>query len=87
MLEVVLPDPDHMQRKMIKFVKARKQMNTLKKYESNLECHYDKAARDNLRKWRYNLRLRLCVSEGVHNANWQQKWYSVNMVKSSWGYL
>ena len=71
MMDVVLPDPDHMQRKMIKFVRARKQMNILKKYESELECRYDKAARDNLRKWRYNLRLRLCVSEGVRNAYYE----------------
>ena len=70
-MEVVLPDPDEMQHKLTKFVRACKQMNILKKFESELECRYNKAARDNLRKWRYNLRLRLCVSEGVRNAYYE----------------
>ena len=51
-----------------KFRKACSQVLLLNSLLNCFQSRYDRAAKDNLRTYRYHLRLRLCTSEGVRNA-------------------
>ena len=65
-------DPSHLQQQIIemdtKFRKACSQVLLLNSLLKSFQSRYDRAAKDNLRTYRYHLRLRLCTSEGVRNA-------------------
>ena len=65
-------DPSHLQQQIIemdtKFRKACSQVLLLNSLLKGFQSRYDRAAKDNLRTYRYHLRLRLCTSEGVRNA-------------------
>ena len=50
------------------FQKACKQILLLNNFLRQLQIRYDRASRDNLRTYRYALRLRLCTVEGLRNA-------------------
>ena len=50
------------------FQKACKQVLLLNNFLKELQIRYDRASRDNLRTYRYALRLRLCTVEGLRNA-------------------
>ena len=51
-----------------KFQKACEQVLVLNNMMKELQIRYDRAARDNLRTYRYALRLRLCTVEGLRNT-------------------
>jgi len=51
-----------------KFQKACEQVLVLNNMLRELQIRYDRAARDNLRTYRYALRLRLCTVEGLRNT-------------------
>ena len=51
-----------------KFQKACEQVLVLNNMMKELQIRYDRAARDNLRTYRYALRLRLCAVEGLQNT-------------------
>ena len=51
-----------------KFQKACEQVLVLNNMMKKLQIRYDRAARDNLRTYRYALRLRLCTVEGLRNT-------------------
>ena len=51
-----------------KFQKACEQVLVLNNMLKELQIRYDRAARDNLRTYRYALRLRLCTVEGLRNT-------------------
>ena len=67
--------PDHIQEQILdmdaKFQRACKQVVLMNSFVKALQCRYDKAVKQNLRSYRYHLRLRLCVSEGVRNAYYE----------------
>ena len=50
------------------FQKACKQVPLLNNFLKEIQIRYDRASRDNLRTYRYALRLRLCTVEGLRNA-------------------
>ncbi len=51
-----------------KFQKACGQVLLLNDFVKQLQIRYDRAARDNLKTYRYALRLRLCTVEGLRNT-------------------
>ena len=51
-----------------KFQKACEQVLVLNNMVKEPQIRYDRAARDNLRTYRYALRLRLCTVEGLRNT-------------------
>ena len=51
-----------------KFQKACEQVLVLNNMMKELQIRYDRAARDNLRTYRYAFRLRLCTVEGLRNT-------------------
>ena len=51
-----------------KFQKACEQVLVLNNMVKEPQIRYDIAARDNLRTYRYALRLRLCTVEGLRNT-------------------
>ena len=63
---------DHLQMQVLqmysKFQKACGQVLVLNNFLRQLQIRYDRAARDNLRTYRYALRLRLCTVEGLRNS-------------------
>ena len=63
---------DHLQMQVLqmdsKFQKACGHVLVLNNFLRQLQIHYDRAARDNLRTYRYTLRLRLCTVEGLRNS-------------------
>ena len=65
-------NPSHSQQQIIemdtKFRKAGSQIVLLNSLLKSFQSRYDRAAKDNLKTYRYHLRLRLCTSEGVRNA-------------------
>ena len=50
------------------FQKACNQVLLLNNFLRQLQIRYDRASRDNLRTYRYALRLRLCTVEGLRNT-------------------
>ena len=50
------------------FQKACNQVLVLKNFLRELQTRYDRASRNNLRTYRYALRLRLCTVEGIRNT-------------------
>ena len=50
------------------FQKACNQVLVLNNFLRELQTCYDRASRDNLRTYRYALRLRLCTVEGIRNT-------------------
>ena len=50
------------------FQKACNQVHILNNFLRELQVRYDRASRDNLRTYRYALRLRLCTVEGLRNT-------------------
>ena len=50
-----------------KFQRACSQVLLLNNLVQGLQRRYDRAVRDNLRTYRYALRLRLCTAEGMRN--------------------
>ena len=63
---------DHLQIQVLqmdsKFQEACGQVLVLNNFLRQLQIRYDRAARDNLRTYRYALRLRLCTVEGLRNS-------------------
>ena len=63
---------DHLQMQVLqmdsKFQKACGQVLVLNNFLRQQQIRYDRAARDNLRTYRYALRLRLCTVEGLRNS-------------------
>ena len=63
---------DHLQMQVLqmdsKFQKACGQVLVLNNFLRQLQIRYYRAARDNLRTYRYALRLRLCTVEGLRNS-------------------
>ena len=63
---------DHLQMQVLqmdsKFQKAFGQVLVLNNFLRQLQIRYDRAATDNLRTYRYALRLRLCTVEGLRNS-------------------
>ena len=63
---------DHLQMQVLqmdsKFQKACRQVLVLNNFLRQLQIRYDRAARDNLRTYRYALRLRLYTVEGLRNS-------------------
>ena len=50
------------------FQKSCNQVLLLNNFLRQLQIRYDRASRDNLRTYRYALRLRLCTVEGLRNT-------------------
>ena len=50
------------------FRKATNQVLLLNNFMRELHIRYDRASRDNLRTYRYALRLRLCTVEGLRDT-------------------
>ena len=65
-------DPGLLQEQILdmdaKFQRACRQVVLMNNLVQGLQCRYDKAVKQNMRGYRYHLRLRLCVSEGVRNS-------------------
>ena len=63
---------DHLQMQVLqmdsKFQKTCGQVLVFNNFLRQLQIRYDRAARDNLRTYRYALRLRLCTVEGLRNT-------------------
>ena len=62
-----------------RFLTACNQLIQLNNQIEELEARYNRATRDDLRSFRYNLRLRLCSIEGVRNAMFE--WASSEAVE------
>ena len=54
-----------------KFQRACSQVVLLNTLVQELQTRYDRAVRDNLRTYRYALRLRLCTVEGIRNMYYE----------------
>ncbi|KAK6178891.1 hypothetical protein SNE40_011376 [Patella caerulea] len=52
-----------------RFRRACEQVILLNNKLQDLQVRYDRAKRDELRPFRYNIRLRMSVAEGVRNAH------------------
>ena len=51
----------------MKFRKVRIKLTLLNKHLTDVKMHYQQAKEDNSRRFRYNMRLKLAVIEGVRN--------------------
>jgi hypothetical protein len=54
-----------------KFQRACSQVVLLNTCVQDLQTRYDRAVKDNLRNYRYTLRLRLCTVEGIRNMYYE----------------
>ena len=70
---------DHLQMQVLqmdsKSQNACGQVLVLNKFLRQLQIRYDRAARDNLRTYRYALRLRLCTVEGLRSSLYEYAYH------------
>ena len=63
------------------FQKACRQVLILNNFLRELQIRYDRASRDNLRTYRYALRLRLCTVEGLRNTMYEYAQKKANEIE------
>ena len=61
-------------QKDAKFQKACAQVLLLNNMVQDLQTRYDRAVKENMRQYRYTLRLRLCTVEGLRNMYYEYVW-------------